>query len=689
MNFDRAVVYDVESFPNVFTVTACALRDVSNMFTWEISKSIDALGRIHIRDDSASLWNWSRKLGDDRVPMVGFNNINYDYVILHEFLMRCGGMEPAEIAAQLYAMTEQVISSQGGFGLTVWERERVVPQIDLFKINHFDNRAKTTSLKALQIAMRSPSVVDMPVQPGTVLTREQIDELLIPYNRHDVRETHRFAYYVRKALEFRAGLVPEFGVDVMNFNDTKIGAKLLEKRLGRSVTHDANGQINQTVRHRIALADVIFPYINFQNSEFQRVLEFMRAQVLTPDDLVDPDGPIKTKGVFTGLTANVGGLKFAFGTGGIHGSVPSQRVEADAEYMIIDVDVESLYPSIGIVNNLAPEHLGAEFIRHYANLKIERLSHKKGTVQNASLKLALNGTYGNTNNKYSVFFDPKYTMAITINGQLLLCMLAEWLLTVPHLTILQINTDGITVRVRRDCEPRMREVCKQWEAYTCLKLEDVQYSRMWIGDCNNYVAEYEGTGKLKAKGRFAAPPIGDKYADSISESSPPGWHRDYSALVSIRAAVDHMVNGTPIEYSVYATMDPFDFMIRAKVDRSSKIMLGTRQLQRTSRYYIATDGEPLRKLSPPPPGAAEGAWKRKNGITERLWRDVNAELTAAGTPSAWDARIHTGNKSKYTTRETAFDAGYLCAECNHADDFDFARLNYNYYIDRAKRLVIP
>ena len=48
----------------------------------------------------------------------------------------------------------------------------------------------------------------------------------------------------------------------------------------------------------------------------------------------------------------------------------------------------------------------------------QRKSFAKGTAENAMLKLALNSVYGDSNNKYSVFYDPKYTMNITINGQL-------------------------------------------------------------------------------------------------------------------------------------------------------------------------------------------------------------------------------------------------------------------------------
>ncbi|MDT9702205.1 hypothetical protein, partial [Streptomyces sp. P17] len=115
------------------------------------------------------------------------------------------------------------------------------------------------------------------------------------------------------------------------------------------------------------------------------------------------------------------------------------------EWLIRDIDVASLYPSIAIVNDLAPAHLGHSFVVEYANLPKERKEWqaKKGKkcVEANSLKLAANGTYGNSNSEFSVFFDPKYTITITVNGQLMLAMLVEWLLTVPTIRIIQANTD--------------------------------------------------------------------------------------------------------------------------------------------------------------------------------------------------------------------------------------------------------
>src|SRR6185312_14238735 len=131
-------------------------------------------------------------------------------------------------------------------------------------------------------------------------------------------------------------------------------------------------------------------------------------------------------------------------TGGIHGSVEASRWQSDEEWALVDIDVSSLYPSIAIVNRLYPEHLGERFVEEYAKLPQERAKYKKGTPRSNAFKLAANGTYGNSGNEHSIFYDPRFTMSITCNGQLLLAMLVEFLLSVPTVNILQANTDGVT-----------------------------------------------------------------------------------------------------------------------------------------------------------------------------------------------------------------------------------------------------
>jgi len=108
-----------------------------------------------------------------------------------------------------------------------------------------------------------------------------------------------------------------------------------------------------------------------------------------------------------------------------------------------------MYPNIAISNNVFPQHLSVKFCSIYKDVYEQRKSFDKKSAENAMLKLALNGVYGDSNNQYSPFYDSAYTMKITINGQLSLCLLAERLLEIEDLKIVRVNTDGITVAVKK------------------------------------------------------------------------------------------------------------------------------------------------------------------------------------------------------------------------------------------------
>jgi hypothetical protein len=58
-------------------------------------------------------------------------------------------------------------------------------------------------------------------------------------------------------------------------------------------------------------------------------------------------------------------------------------------------------------------------------------------------------------------------------------------------------------------------------------------------------------------------------------------------------------------------------------------------------------------------------------------------------PGTWDSRVHTKNKSRYAVREMAIPARYNVAACNRASDFDFSNVDYSWYIEEAKKLIIP
>ena len=610
------IVWDCETYLNVFTISAHHAH-LPIEWSFEISDW---------RNDSSAIVQWVHWLKSLGARMVGFNSIGFDYPILHA-LCRMGQAN----ARTLYDKAQAIIESQDDnrWMHMVKPTDRLVDQIDLFLIHHFDNRARSTSLKVLEFNMRADNISDLPFPVGTALTQDQVP-VLKTYNRHDVLQTIAFYHHSTESIRFREELTARYQRDFMNHNDTKIGKDyfVMELEAAGVVCYDYGPQgrtPRQTRRPSIALRDAILPWITFQEPEFQRVLEWLKEQTIT-----------ETKGVFKDVTARVKGFDFVFGLGGIHGSVENEILESDDDHVIVDLDVTSYYPTLAIANGFYPQHLGQSFVDIYSHLFEQRKSYPKGSPENAMLKLALNGVYGDSNNGFSVFYDPLFTMRITLNGQLLLCKLVEYILQVPEVRLIQCNTDGITVRIPRKSSYALQEACDKWQFLTRLNLEQVNYRRMCIRDVNNYLGQYE-TGKVKRKGAY-------EYEME--------WHQNHSALVVPKVAEKVLLEGAPIRETVENWPDIMDFMLRVKVPRSSSLVIEYREqwgdtqfpLQNTTRYLITEDGGHLFKQMPPLKG-------------KELWRQIGVE------------------------------AGWKVTPCNDITEAQGARVDYDYYVQEVEKLV--
>lgn len=575
-------VFDIETYPNVFTL-AVEHADAPLRWMFEISDW---------RNDSREIVAFLQYLKDTNARMVGFNNLGFDYPVLHT-LIRMGKSD----ASTLYQKAMSIIGSQDDDGdrwmHLVKPSDRFIEQLDLFKIHHFDNKARSTSLKMLEFNMRSDSIEDLPFKVGTTLTSEQV-EVLKKYNQHDVAQTKAFYHHSKDMIAFREELTRKYARDFMNHNDTKIGKDYFVMKLEEAgvTCYDfgPDGRIpKQTKRPVIHLKDAILPWITFEQNEFNRVMTWLKQQSIT-----------ETKGVFTDLTATIDGFTFVFGLGGIHGSIESEVIESDDDNVIIDLDVTSYYPNLAITNGFYPAHLGKEFVTIYKHLFEQRKQYPKKSAESAMLKLALNGVYGDSNNRFSVFYDPLFTMSITLNGQLLLCLLAERLMTIPELRLIQVNTDGLTVQVPREHKHMIDTIRDGWQRLTGLNLEEAVYKAMMIRDVNNYIGVFED-GSTKRKGAY---------------EWDAKWHQNAGGLVIPKVAEKVLVEGASIRQTVQQWPEIMDFMLRTKVPRSSYLAIewdgqAPQQLQNITRYYIAEGGGRLFKWMPPLKGKTE--W-RKIGV---------------------------------------------------------------------------
>jgi hypothetical protein len=417
------------------------------------------------RNDVEMLVEYCRDLYRNNYYMVGFNNLNYDSHLLHFIL------DKKDVTnQQIYKFSSNLIKED-----PAEHKAPKLKQLDLYKIHHFDNKAKMTSLKILEFNMRMGSIEELPFPPGTVLAEDQID-VVRAYCKHDVKATHLFFERSKEEINFRIDLSNKYKKNMINFNDIRIGKEIFTMALT-----EAGVRIRgKSYRDQIVVKDIILPYIQFNRPELQKVHEEFKNLVI-----------VNTKNSFD-ISADLDGFMLDYGTGGLHGSLVETMLVTNEEYIIVNVDFQSYYPNLSIVNRFYPEHLGEKFCDVYKWIFDERRKYPKGSAENAAYKLALNGTYGASNSEYSIFYDPEFTMSITINGQLILSMLVEKLLEVDTLSMVNVNTDGLMVRLKHGMIDTFRQVCSEFEKATGLVLEEDIVERIYLRDVNSYICTLRG-----------------------------------------------------------------------------------------------------------------------------------------------------------------------------------------------------
>ena len=543
-------VYDLETLPNFF----CAVfKSGDDIRIFEISNR---------KNDYEPLYMFLRT---EVNALKGYNNLNFDSQII-EYIW-----DIERTAYEICNFAQKTIDSEYP---TYPDYKLKIFNLDIFRILHLDNKNRRVGLKWCQYMIDWDNIEDMPFYRA-VASEKEADQI-IQYCINDVLSTEHLFNINRKEIELRINLGAKYNMNFLNASNSKIGSELMLKLYcNRTNRNPYEVRRLRTERDVIKLKEIIFPYIKFDSDEFSGLLRWFKDRVLFPQEKIEK-------------SFNYKGFQFDYGLGGIHGSVHNKIVTIEDDEMLIDADVASLYPSIAVVNGLYPEHLGLEFAEVYNNdIVAVRLAEKSKFDGDktiiAGLKEAANSVYGKSNDDYSWLKDYQYTLATTINGQLMLTMLAEKLINIGEL--IQINTDGLTLKMKKTSLETYNQICKEWEEKTKLTLEYANYSKMIIKDVNNYIAVYTN-GKTKCKGSFEF------------ENLP--LHKNKSALIIRIALFNYFVKGIDVEETIRNHTNIYDFCIGVRNKADSKFMYldknaNSFDLPKTIRYYISTSGVVIKK----------------------------------------------------------------------------------------------
>lgn len=402
------------------------------------------------------------------------------------------------------------------------------------------------SLKLYAGRLHSPKMQDLPYDPDSLLTFEQMKDVNL-YCGNDLQVTKMLYDEIIGRIELREQMSAEYRTDLRSKSDAQVAEAVIKGELFRLT---GKRLAKPSVKEREFFYKVP-EYMRFETPQLQEVLEMVRRSPFTAKtngQLVMTEELEKTLiairkdevDVFSSNEKNhdtSGKLVYKLGIGGLHSQESETSHFADDVTMVVDRDVTSYYPSIILNQRLYPETLGPEFLQVYETLVVRRVAAKKRvkelkelgakgikhrlnsdddykekidseldieydrnvTVMDA-LRITINGAFGKLGSVYSALYAPDLMIQVTVTGQLTLLMLIERF-EQNGIQVISANTDGIVTRYPRSRHAEVSQLVKDFEEETSFQFEDTEYASLHSRDVNNYIA-IKPNGDVKTKGTF-------------------------------------------------------------------------------------------------------------------------------------------------------------------------------------------
>lgn len=452
---------------------------------------------------------------------IGYNSRHYDQYILKGILC---GFNPKDINDYI------IVENKSGYGYSNLFRK--------IQINNFDIMTSFHSLKQLEGFMGNMiKESDIDFNIDRKLTEEELAEV-IKYCRHDVQQTMKVFMNRKSEFESQMQLINIFKLPLSYISKTKVqlSAVILD-----ATKVDRDDEFDIEIPNTLKL------------KKYKEVKDWYENPV--------------NKDYSKELIKEVAGVEHVFAWGGLHGAIPNYIDEGK----FLNIDVASYYPSLMIEYGYGSRNMSNP--DKFKEIKDLRLKYKaeKNPLQ-APLKIVINGTYGAMKDRFNNLYDPRQANNVCIGGQLLLLDLIEKL--EDKCKLVQSNTDGLIVKIEKDNDQEILDICHEWEHRTRMVLEYDYYVKMIQKDVNNYIIVAED-GHYKSKGAYV------KKLNELDNNLP----------IVNKAVVDNLIKNIPVEETIMNCNDLKQFQLVAKV--SSKYMYALygdeRLKEKCLRVFASTD----------------------------------------------------------------------------------------------------
>ena len=414
-------IYDIETYINYFSVIF--KNPKTNEFKeFLIHKDINNIDELYNFINNKNKW------------LIGYNSYYFDNQLLNFIYKKHSELTfltVNEICKEIYTLAILIVKED--FREYIYNLP--FNYIDLMKVGGI-----LKSLKLVAVSIKWPKIQDLPISWESKIETEDQVRMIRDYNLNDVLISEKLYNLLLDKIRLRVDISKSYEVDVFSESDSGMANRLLEKFYSDTTGLPYRSFKNlRTERKFIKFDWVIFKDIEFKTPEFNKLLEELKGHTYYKDI------------PFFKKTIKFDGIEYKLGIGGIHSNDHGKIFEETTKEYIIDADINSMYPTIMINQNLAPEHLGNKFMINYRQLRDRRIKAKNegNYSESECLKIVLNSTFGKTKNEKHWLYDPLVALRITVNGQLYILMLIEKLVLKGY-KVISANTDGIVTIVPKD-----------------------------------------------------------------------------------------------------------------------------------------------------------------------------------------------------------------------------------------------
>ena len=640
---------DVEVYPDLFFV---GIKDFKNkkVFSYEVSERKDERDKLF--KDLTSFSGF----------FVSFNGLHYDEVVLLYFIKNYKSLlkdcSLSEFFYFIKDVSDSIINEDWDTIKLYKYAFRDWTSIDLYMYwSKMLRISKQISLKSLGIQLNHEEVQELPF-PITHLfgTNEEEIEQLIHYNiKNDLGILEKLFVKMQGEVELRHYILKEYGIPSWSMDAPKIASEYLLEDYCRK-TFNFNEEDD----------------VRFQEIEYKKYKKEIRNQRYYPKPFKIGDylPPVNFKTEFfknihkefcenggdfykeVPFNKNDTSIMLLPSVGGIHSKNDNQYWESNEEWVILDSDIQSLYPTLFKVYKFLRGDLKI-VLDKYVEIIEDRLVAKrnKDKKKDKFLKLILNGTSGLADSNVTWVYSPEQVMALRVLGQLIQLRFIEDLSELDGVKVFFTNTDGTCIMIRRKLIPEFCKIAKDIEKEFKITWEFTFNKKMVFSNTNSYISVIEekfmldddlnfinhetGLNEIKRKGAVFRYGNDIPLGDSVNEQVIP------------RALEAYFVNGispeefisNPLKYNISI----FDYCCSKKVNKSFNVYYGDNIIQNINRYYFSKKGLYLMKLK-----------KKSTGNKNHMHKGYSVKLLNIYNP------------------ETSFE------------EYD---INYSYYIAKVKRLI--